>query len=1056
MEKEEPMPDSDPFIPETSSQDPLRETYSLLLVDDEKDLLTLGKIFLERTGNYRVDTRISAKEALASLQTVSYDAIISDYQMTGMSGIEFLKNVRNQAGDIPFILFTGRGREEVVIEAIENGVDFYVQKGGDPGAQFIELSYKIQKAIAIRRDRQELVKSEQRFKSLIQNSSDIIRILNPQGTIIFSSPSTRHILGFEPEFFIGKNAFDFVHPDDRERVRSDFSEVIKCINPGTPSEYRISKSDGSYLYVESIAVNLSGVAGVDGIVTTTHVIHEQKMMELQLRESERKYHSLFENAILGIFRSTPAGRYLDMNPAFAHIAGFDSPEEMKTLVSDIGRELYIRPQDRQTIGDLLTRTGEIRGFETEIRHRTGESRWISMNVRAAHDEKGVIAWYEGTIEDITPRKRAETDLARKNDELLSAYEQLASSEEELKTQLEEIYAAQEEIEREERRYRQLFDTNVVGIALHEIICDENARPYDYRFLDVNPAFESQTGLSAKDVIGKTVLEVLPGTEPYWIETYGQVALTGEEKHFEQYSSELEKYYEVTAYSPEKGQFATLVLDITQKKRDEITLRENHAFLENLIANASGPIIVWNADYIITRVNRACEMLVGKTARDLIGSPLDTIFPPGQADRTMRLIRTTRDGVRWETVELDIQHQDGTVREVVWNSATLYDPEGKTPIATIAQGRDVTGERKLEKEKDAATRQIQENITKLAILNDGIRNPLTVIALSTQLCTETKIHDAIMTAVSQIDEMISGLDREWVYSEKILNYLRKHSIVDSHLLTDNHILSGSVQALQEISDHPSAENQNPALIEEIQAQLYIILDSIDALIYVSDMNSHDILFVNQKGRKIFGESAGKKCYQFLQEGQDEPCSFCTNHLLTDAAGPTGVYRWELYNSLTGRWYECRDRAIRWTDGRTVRLEIATDITDRKRMEEELQESEEKFRTIIETSHFGIGIHQDGIIEYVNPFGATILGYRKADDLIGKQVFDLVDPAFRQFVSERMNLTYHHQRSAPPIRERFIRADGTPVEVDVRSSSFTLHNRPAAIVIFSPVHQENSLS
>jgi CheY-like chemotaxis protein len=117
--------------------------YSVLYVDDERDILELGKLFLEQYPDFRVDIHVSAKEALASPQFTSYDAIVSDYQMPEMDGIEFLKTVRQKYGDLPFILFTGRGREEIVIQAINNGVDFYLQKGGDVKAQFAELSHKI-------------------------------------------------------------------------------------------------------------------------------------------------------------------------------------------------------------------------------------------------------------------------------------------------------------------------------------------------------------------------------------------------------------------------------------------------------------------------------------------------------------------------------------------------------------------------------------------------------------------------------------------------------------------------------------------------------------------------------------------------------------------------------------------------------------------------------------------------------------------------------------------------------------------------------------------------
>ena len=116
----------------------------------------------------------------------------------------------------------------------------------------------------------------------------------------------------------------------------------------------------------------------------------------------------------------------------------------------------------------------------------------------------------------------------------------------------------------------------------------------------------------------------------------------------------------------------------------------------------------------------------------------------------------------------------------------------------------------------------------------------------------------------------------------------------------------------------------------------ILDSLDALVYVSDMDTYELLFANEYGRSIWGDIQGKTCWKALQQDQDGPCSFCTNDRLLDKSGkPTDVYVWEFQNTVNKRWYQCRDRAIQWIDGRIVRMEIATDITDRKLAEEQLK-------------------------------------------------------------------------------------------------------------------------
>ncbi len=135
-------------VPEWAGDSP---SLTILYVDDDPDLLTIGRRFLERLGPYRVESAQSAGEALDRLRLSPVDLVLSDYQMPDMDGITFLKEVRSQYGDLPFILFTGRGREEVVIEALNSGADFYLQKGGDPRSQFVELDFTIRQAVTRRR-----------------------------------------------------------------------------------------------------------------------------------------------------------------------------------------------------------------------------------------------------------------------------------------------------------------------------------------------------------------------------------------------------------------------------------------------------------------------------------------------------------------------------------------------------------------------------------------------------------------------------------------------------------------------------------------------------------------------------------------------------------------------------------------------------------------------------------------------------------------------------------------------------------------------------------------
>jgi PAS domain S-box-containing protein len=243
---------------------------------------------------------------------------------------------------------------------------------------------------------------------------------------------------------------------------------------------------------------------------------------------------------------------------------------------------------------------------------------------------------------------------------------------------------------EQWRYKQLFDSLLDGYALHEIICDDEGNPVNYRFLDINPAFERITGLG-KDVIGKTVLEVLPGTESYWIEQYGDVALTGKTISFTRRSGELEeRLFNVVAFSPARGQFVTVFEDVTNRKKAEEAL----SYQASLLENVSDAIISSDLDFNIRSWNRAAEEIYGWHAEDVVGRNVGEVL---QADfmgvPTEQVVEQFLETGLWEG-EVIHRREDGEPVHILGSTTLFRDEEGHS-IGVVSVNRDITERRRVE-------------------------------------------------------------------------------------------------------------------------------------------------------------------------------------------------------------------------------------------------------------------------------------------------------------------------------------------------------------------------
>ena len=252
-----------------------------------------------------------------------------------------------------------------------------------------------------------------------------------------------------------------------------------------------------------------------------------------------------------------------------------------------------------------------------------------------------------------------------------------------------------------RTFQLLINEMQQGLALHKIVLDENNNPIDYIFLGINPAFEKIIGFKEKEVVGRSVLELMPNTEQYWIEEYGKVALYDTHLTYENYSIELDKYFEVLAYSPKRGQFATIVTDITQRKLIEKNLNKEKVLLETTLISVGDGVISTNKDGKIILINDVAEILTGWQQEQANGKELAEVFQvvgetiKEQFDINMQ--KVFKDNKTYKFIEQIILHaKNGIDRPIEGVISPIKENDG-TNNGTVLVFRDYTDKKLIQEE-----------------------------------------------------------------------------------------------------------------------------------------------------------------------------------------------------------------------------------------------------------------------------------------------------------------------------------------------------------------------
>ena len=269
----------------------------------------------------------------------------------------------------------------------------------------------------------ELEKSEiqQRYRIIVDTADEGIWVFDEEYVSTFVNNRMSDLLGYEYDEIMGRSLGFFLFEEDLP----DFQEKAARRRQGIAERYerKIRRKDNTILWAHVSATPIMDKEGLfQGSFAMFTDITERKEAERALLDSEKKYRSIFENAVEGMFQSTPDGQLITANPAMARIFGYATPEEMINQVHNIGLQLYSNEKDRRTFQQLLKEHGIAGGFEAPFYRQDRTVLWGSLNVRAVKDSTGNILYYEGTLEDITPRKSAEDELKKSEEKYRHIFE----------------------------------------------------------------------------------------------------------------------------------------------------------------------------------------------------------------------------------------------------------------------------------------------------------------------------------------------------------------------------------------------------------------------------------------------------------------------------------------------------------------------------------------------------------------------------------------------------------------------------------------------------------
>jgi PAS domain S-box-containing protein len=386
-----------------------------------------------------------------------------------------------------------------------------------------------------------------------------------------------------------------------------------------------------------------------------------------VQAAEEKYRDIVENAIEGIFQTTPDGRFLSANPALARIYGYDSSAELISNIHSIADQIYVDPDRRAEFVRLLTGHSEVRDFESAHYRQDGRVIWVRLNARAVRDAAGAVLYYEGTVEDITDRKHSEEALREASE----------------------------------------FNQEIINSAHEGIIVTDRS----LRCLVWNPFMEQLSGLRATEVLGQPLSKILPDWQAHGLDNLSAQALEGETHAsrdlpytFATAQHSGWAWYKLGPMRDVQGDVIgaiVMVHDITTRKRNEEVIQRLAAIVES----SDDAIIGKTLEGVITSWNLGAEKLYGYAAAEMVGRSIDILLPPDRRDELAKIINHLRRGERIEHFETVRIRQDGQALDTSVTVSPIRDSAGQV-VGASSIARDIT-ERKRAEEAERDQRALSE-------------------------------------------------------------------------------------------------------------------------------------------------------------------------------------------------------------------------------------------------------------------------------------------------------------------------------------------------------------